>query len=80
MKTVKFQLEELTCPSCIKKIEGVLNKEEGVESAKVIFNLSKVKVTYDESKTDALKLADLIERIGYPVLSPKRTVLQNTAS
>ena len=48
MKTIKIQLETLTCPSCINKIEGVLNKQNGVDDAKVMFNSSKVKVTYNE--------------------------------
>ncbi|MFB4473969.1 heavy-metal-associated domain-containing protein, partial [Oceanobacillus caeni] len=34
MKTIKFQLEPLTCPSCIKKIETKLGKMDGVEEAK----------------------------------------------
>ncbi len=71
MKTVRFQLEVLTCPSCINKIEGVLKKEDGVENAKVLFNSSKVKVEYNEEKTSADKLAGLIEQLGYPVLSQK---------
>lgn len=71
MKTVRFQLEVLTCPSCINKIEGVLKKEDGVEDAKVLFNSSKVKVEYNEEKTSADKLAALIEQLGYPVLSQK---------
>jgi copper chaperone len=69
MKTVRFQLEVLTCPSCINKIEGVLKKEDGVENAKVLFNSSKVKVDYNEDKTSSDKLAGLIEKLGYPVLS-----------
>lgn len=69
MKTIKFQLEDLTCPSCINKIEGVLNKEEGVENAKVLFHSSKVKVSFSEDKTEPEKLATLIEKLGYPVLS-----------
>lgn len=75
MKTVRFQLEELTCPSCIKKIEGVLNKEVGVVSAKVLFNLSRVKISYDETKTDVDTLIDRVEKIGYPVLSPVRSAV-----
>lgn len=75
MKTVRFQLEELTCPSCIKKIEGVLNKEVGVVSAKVLFNLSRVRISYDETKTDVDTLIDRVEKIGYPVLSPVRSAV-----
>lgn len=71
MKTVKFQLEELTCPSCINKIEGVLNKEAGVGDAKVLFNSSKVKVQYEEGTTTLEKLEGVIRKVGYPVLSSK---------
>lgn len=69
IKTVKFQLETLTCPSCITKIEGVLNKEVGVDNAKVLFNSSKVKIQYDEEKVSSERLAELIEKVGYPVLN-----------
>ena len=71
MKTVEFQLETLTCPSCITSIEGVLNKEPGVEKAKVLFNSSKVKIEYDEEKVSSDQLAELIKKVGYPILSSK---------
>jgi len=71
IKTVRFQLETLSCPTCITKIEGVLNKEAGVEKAKVLFNSSKVKVEYDEDKVSSNRLAEVIEKVGYPVLSSK---------
>jgi len=69
IKTVKFQLETLTCPSCIQKIEGVLNKEKGVEKVKVLFNSSKVKIEYDEDVVTSERLKELIGKVGYPVLS-----------
>jgi copper chaperone CopZ len=69
MKTVKYQLETLTCPSCVQKIEGILNKEQGVEKATVLFNSSKVKIEYDEDKVTSEQLKQLIEDVGYPVLS-----------
>lgn len=69
IKTIRIQLETLTCPSCITKIEGVLNKEPGVENAKVLFNSSKVKVEYDEEKISSDRLIEVIEKIGYPVIS-----------
>lgn len=69
LKTVKFQLETLTCPSCISKIEGVLNKEPGVEKAKVLFNSSKVKVKYDKDEVSPERLEKLIEKVGYSVCS-----------
>ncbi|WP_458413573.1 heavy-metal-associated domain-containing protein [Schinkia sp. CFF1] len=71
MKTVKFQTEELTCPSCVKKIEGVLVKQAGVSEAKVLFNSSKVKVVFDENIVEAEQLKEAIQQLGYPVLSSK---------
>lgn len=71
MKKAVFQLETLTCPSCIKKIEGVLGREEGVEEVKVLFNSSKVRATYSEDVVDANKLRDIIVKLGYPVISAK---------
>ena len=69
MKTKRFQLETLTCPTCITKIEGALNKESGVEEAKVLFNSSKVKVKYNSEEISSEKLEEIIEKVGFPVLS-----------
>lgn len=69
LKTKRFQLETLTCPSCITRIESVLKKEPGVEKAKVLFNSSRVKIDYDEEKVSADRLAEVIEKVGFPVLS-----------
>lgn len=69
MKTAKFQLETLTCPSCIKKIEGKLGKMDGVEKAKVLFNSSKVKATLDEDQVTSDELKETIEKLGYLVIA-----------
>lgn len=69
IKMIKFQLETLTCPSCIQKIEGILKKEQGVEKVKVLFNSSKVKIEYDDEVVTSKRLKELIEKVGYPVLA-----------
>jgi len=71
MKNVTYKMEELTCPSCITKIEKALTKQNGVEHVKVLFNSGKIKVTYDEVKADPTEYAVLLKRLGYPVLSAK---------
>ena len=71
MSKAEFQLEPLTCPSCVRKIESTLSKKEGVESARVLFNSSKVKAEFDEGQTDADELRTVITKLGYPVLSAK---------
>ncbi|GAB3806840.1 heavy-metal-associated domain-containing protein [Virgibacillus kimchii] len=69
MKTIKIQLEPLTCPSCIKKIETKLGKMKGVDEAKVMFNSSKVKATFDEGKVSKDEIEETIEKLGYPIVA-----------
>ncbi len=64
-------MEPLTCPSCIRKIETALGRTAGVESARVLFNSSKVKAEFDEARVSAEELRSIITRLGYPVLSAK---------
>lgn len=71
MTKAVFQLETLTCPSCVKKIEGAFEKTAGVESSKVLFNLSKVKTEFDGDVLEASELADKLEKLGFPVVSTK---------
>ncbi|WP_053362341.1 heavy-metal-associated domain-containing protein [Bacillus sp. FJAT-27251] len=71
MSKAVFQLEPLTCPSCIKKIESKLSKTVGVDSAAVLFISRKVKAVYDESQINAGELEEIIKKLGYEVLSAK---------
>lgn len=71
MKKVEFQLQPLTCPSCIKKIEGALGKTAGVQEARVLFHSSKVKVEFNEETVVAEVLKEKIEKLGYPVKTAK---------
>lgn len=71
MKKAELQLETVTCPSCIRKIESSLSRTEGIYSAKVLFNASKVKAEFDESKISAEELKEKIINLGYQVLSSK---------
>lgn len=68
-----FLLEPLTCPSCIKKIETALGKTVGVDSAKVLFNSSKVKVEFNENQVGAEQVEKTISGLGYSVLSQKNS-------
>ncbi len=71
MSKAVFQLEPLTCPSCIKKIETTLNKTAGVDKVTVLFNFSKVKTEFDDSQIQASQLEEIIKNLGYQVLSAK---------
>lgn len=69
MTTVKFQLNTLTCPTCIQKIEKSLSKMNGVNDVKVLFNSSKVKITYQAEQVSETELKAVIEKLGYPVIA-----------
>lgn len=71
MTKVTYQLEPLTCPSCVLKIEGTVGKTNGVESAKVLFNSSKLKAEIDEAKVKPEEIRRIIEKLGYDVISFK---------
>lgn len=71
MAKAVFQLEPLTCPSCMQKIETALLKTAGVRSAKVYFNTSKVRAEFDNSTITAAELEMAITKLGYPVKSVK---------
>ena len=71
MTNKTYQLETLTCPSCTAKIEGMLKKTEGVEKYDVLFNSSRVKVTFDESKMDSETIKGKISKLGFDVIGEK---------
>lgn len=71
MTTTTFQLEQLTCPSCIKKIEKALASKEGVSEVKVLFASSKVKVSHQDTIVEAAGVGEVITALGFHILSMK---------
>jgi copper chaperone CopZ len=69
MQKAIIQLETLTCPSCGQKIESAVKALNGVdkESVQVLFNSSKVKLTFDGNILSAEKIEKSIEALGYIV-------------
>ena len=71
MKKAVFGLEPLSCPTCIKKIEGALEKMDGVKEVKVMFHSDKVRAQFDADVVNADQMQETIEKLGYPVTSQK---------
>lgn len=71
MKTITLQLETLSCPSCIRKIESALSSLNGVKEVRVLFNASKVKAQIDNAQSSAELLVETVENLGFKVLSHK---------
>ena len=69
MKKATIQLETLTCPSCMAKIESALKSLDGIkqDTLSVSFNTSKVKVDFDDSKVAIEDIQKKIGDLGYEV-------------
>lgn len=69
MQKATIQLETLTCPSCMQKIEGAVKALDGIdkESVNVMFNASKLKVNFDNNKLSIGDIEKAIDKIGYEV-------------
>ena len=71
MKTITLQLETLSCPSCIRKIESALSSLNGVKEVRVQFNASKIKALIESEQSSAELLVETVENLGFKVLSHK---------
>lgn len=73
MKQATLQLETLTCPSCLQKIEKAVTRLDGVDSdtLKVLFNSSKVKFDFDEEVIQIEAVEKAIDQLGYEVLKSR---------
>ena len=73
MQKAVIQLETLSCPSCLQKIENAVKGLNGVnqDSLKVLFNASKVKLDFDSEKITINEIEKAIEDLGYPVVKSK---------
>ncbi len=61
----RFQIGGMTCQACASRIEKVLNKKDFVEAASVNFASEEAQVVFDDSRTDAAALAEIIAKAGF---------------
>ncbi len=64
MKTL-LRSQELSCPSCVAKIETALKAVDGVEEAKVHFNTGRIEVAHDPERVKPEALVKAIREAGY---------------
>lgn len=69
MKTATIQLETLTCPSCMLKIEAAIKSLDGIEkeTINVSFNTSRAKLDFDDEKVSIEDIENAITKVGYEV-------------
>ncbi|MCX6082123.1 MAG: heavy-metal-associated domain-containing protein [Chloroflexi bacterium] len=65
MKKTLLRSQELSCPSCVAKIETALKAVKGVAEAKVYFNTGKIEVQHDPDAVKAEDLVKAVKSVGY---------------
>lgn len=60
MKTI-LRSRELSCPTCVSKIEDSLHRLDGVQSAKVHFATGRIEI---EHEPEAVSREDLVKAVG----------------
>ena len=64
MKTL-LRSKELSCPSCVAKIEKALKTVDGVQEAKVHFNTGRIEIEHDPQKASGDELVQAVRSVGY---------------
>ncbi len=72
--TVTLPVEGMTCASCVRTIEGALNRADGVAMAVINFATEKVTIEYDPKILDEEGLAKIVENVGYRIPLTKGAV------
>lgn len=64
MKTL-LRSQELSCPSCVAKIERALLALDGVSHAKVHFTTGRIEVEHDPERVSPATLVETVRAAGY---------------
>jgi Cd2+/Zn2+-exporting ATPase len=72
MKTVKLQVDGMSCASCAKAVEKALGAVTGVDKASVNFVSKTATVAVQDTLTNVQPLIDAVKRTGYGARLPAR--------
>ncbi|MDQ3655942.1 MAG: heavy metal translocating P-type ATPase [Chloroflexota bacterium] len=62
---VTFDIEGMTCASCVRRVEVALDKLDGVREASVNLATERATVTFDPAQVQVVTLANAVEAAGY---------------
>lgn len=62
----EYQIEKMTCGSCIGKIETALTDLSGVDSVEINLTSNRGRVIYDPNELDSRVIAETITATGFP--------------
>lgn len=64
-QTTTLRSRELSCPSCVAKIEKALGALPGVTRARVHFNTGRIEVEHEPGRPAPDELIAAVSRVGY---------------
>ncbi|MGK2905211.1 MAG: cation transporter [Desulfuromonadales bacterium] len=62
----EYQIEKMTCASCVGNIKKALSDLDGIASVEVNLTSNRGRVTYDPNEIDSRVIAEAITGAGYP--------------
>ncbi len=65
MKKETYQVEGMTCASCVAAVEKATKKLDGVKEVSVNLTTEKLNITFDEKKLDETRLFEAVDDVGY---------------
>jgi len=65
-QTVSMNIERMTCALCPITVRTAMEKVDGVQKVEVDFDSKTAIVTFDDTKTTALDVAQASTDVGYP--------------
>lgn len=69
-----FKVEGMTCAACVKAIERVTKKLDGVIESNVNYATEKLNITYEPSKVRISDIKKAVEKAGYKIHDGETTV------
>lgn len=69
-------VENLTCPGCIRHIEGALNTHPGGVTARLSLSTKRLSISWEDPRVTALDLVTVLGELGYRVMPFKAEVAE----
>ena len=77
ISTEKLNVHGMTCVSCERRIENILNDERGIFKCKSSYSKGSVKVTYDNESIGLTTIIEIIENLDYKIVDKKNPIEKN---
>ena len=71
MNKETFQIENMSCASCVSKIETALNAIEGIQQANINFATKKATVEFSSETVSLAQITSVVDKLGYKAIHIK---------